>query len=56
MLAHLFWLGERQPERTKSFFPKARGVSCGANRKVLSGIIHVLIITPAPFLSPLWDH
>jgi len=56
MLAHLFWLGERQPERIKSFFPKARGVSFGDNRKVLSAIIHFLILTPAPFLSPPWDH
>ncbi|KKZ14839.1 MAG: transposase [Candidatus Synechococcus spongiarum 142] len=41
-MAHLFWLGEHQLERTKPFFPKARGVSRGDDSRVLSGIIHVL--------------
>ena len=38
----LFWLSEGQLERVKPFFPKPRGVSRVDDRKVLSGIIHVL--------------
>ena len=41
-MGDLFWLSERQLERIKPFFPKARGVSRVDDRKVLSGIIHVL--------------
>ena len=40
----LFWHSGEQPERTrtKPFFPKSHGVGRGDDRKVLSGIIHVL--------------
>ena len=38
----MFWLSERQLERIKPFFPKSLGVSRVDERKVLSGIIHVL--------------
>ena len=41
-MAHLFWLSEKQMERIRPFFPKERGVPRVDDRKVLSGIIHII--------------
>ena len=41
-MTHLFWLREEQMERIRPFFPKERGVPRVDDRKVLSGIIHVI--------------
>ena len=41
MLAHLFWLGEHQLEKSRPTSPKTGGVSRVDDRKVLSGIIHL---------------
>ena len=38
----LSWLSEEQLEKIKPVFPKSRGVSCVDDRKMLSGIIHML--------------
>jgi transposase len=40
-MGHLFWRTEAQMERSRPFFPKARGRARVDDRQVLSGIIHV---------------
>ncbi len=41
-MAQLFWLSEEQVDGIRPFFPKERGVKWVDDRKVLSGIIHVI--------------
>ncbi len=42
MMAQLFWLSAEQVDRIRPLFPKERGVKRVDDRKVLSGIIHVV--------------
>lgn len=37
-----YWLSEKQLNRLKSYFPRSHGVPRVDDRRVLSGIIHVL--------------
>ncbi len=37
-----FWLSDEQVERLRQHFPKARGTPRVDDRRVLSGILHVL--------------
>ena len=39
---HLFWLHEAHFKRIQHLFPKPRGVARVDDRRVLSGIIHVI--------------
>ena len=41
-MSHLFWLDQKRLNRIKHMFPKPRGVARADDRKVLSGIIHVI--------------
>jgi transposase len=41
-MSHLFWLDEEHLKRIGRMFPKPRGVKRADDRKVLSGIIHVI--------------
>ena len=41
-MSHLFWLDREHLTRIKHMFPKPRGVARSDDRKVLSGIIHVI--------------
>ncbi|WP_376744337.1 transposase [Marimonas arenosa] len=41
-MSHLFWLDQEHINRLKHLFPKPRGVARSDDRKVLSGIIHVI--------------
>ncbi len=41
-MAQLFWLSTEQVDRIRPLFPKERGVKRVDDRKVLSGIIHVI--------------
>jgi len=41
-MSHLFWLDQERLNRIKHMFPKLRGVARADDRKVLSGIIHVI--------------
>jgi len=41
-MSHLFWLKEEHLKRIQHLFPKPRGVARIDDRKVLSGIIHVI--------------
>ncbi len=42
MVAQLFWLSTEQVDRIRPLFPKERGMKRVDDRKVLSGIIHVI--------------
>ncbi|WP_437342584.1 IS5 family transposase [Ruegeria arenilitoris] len=41
-MSHLFWLDLQHLKRIQHLFPKPRGVARSDDRKVLSGIIHVI--------------
>ena len=41
-MTDIFWLSEEQLLRIKPYFPRSHGVARVDDRKVLSGIIHVL--------------
>ena len=41
-MSHLFWLDQEHLKRIQHLFPKPRGVARIDDRKVLSGIIHVI--------------
>ena len=41
-MSHLFWLDQEHLKRIQHLFPKRRGVARVNDRKVLSGIIHVI--------------
>lgn len=41
-MTDLYWLSEEQMERIRPFFPKPRGRPRADDRRVLSGVIHVL--------------
>ncbi len=41
-MSHLFWLDQEHLNRIKHMFPKPRGVARSDDRRVLSGIIHVI--------------
>lgn len=41
-MSHLFWLDQGHLKRIQHLFPKPRGVARSDDRKVLSGIIHVI--------------
>ncbi|UCD68953.1 MAG: IS5 family transposase [Betaproteobacteria bacterium] len=41
-MSHLFWLDQERLNRIKHMFPKPRGIALADDRKVLSGIIHVI--------------
>ena len=41
-MSHLFWLDHKHLKRTQHVFPKQRGVARDDDRKVLSGILHVI--------------
>lgn len=41
-MSHLFWLDHEHLKRIQHMFPKPRGVARVDDRKVLSGIIHVI--------------
>ena len=41
-MSHLFWLDQERLNRIKHMFPKPRGVARADDRKVLSGINHVI--------------
>ena len=41
-MSHLFWLDEEHLKRIGYMFPKPRGVKRADDRRVLSGIIHVI--------------
>ena len=41
-MSHLFWLDEEHLKRIGHMFPKPRGVKRADDRRVLSGIIHVI--------------
>ncbi len=41
-MSNLYWLHEAHLKRTKHLFPKSRGVARVDDRRVLSGIIHVI--------------
>jgi transposase len=41
-MSHLFWLDEEHLKRIGQMFPKPRGVKRADDRRVLSGIIHVI--------------
>ena len=41
-MSHLFWLDQERLNRIKHIFPKPRGVARVDDRRVLSGIIHVI--------------
>ena len=41
-MSHLFWLDHEHLKRIQHMFPKPRGVARIDDRKVLSGIIHVI--------------
>jgi transposase len=41
-MSHLFWLDEEHLRRIRHRFPKPRGVKRADDRRVLSGIIHVI--------------
>lgn len=42
LISDHYWLSETQLERIKSYFPRSHGVPRVDDRRVLSGIIHVL--------------
>lgn len=39
---HLFWLSQRQLDQIQPYFPLSHGIARVDDRKVISGIIHVL--------------
>ena len=41
-MSHLYWLDHKHLKRIQHTFPKPRGVARADDRKVLSGIIHVI--------------
>ena len=41
-MSHLYWLHQEHLKRIQHMFPKPRGVARVDDRKVLSGIIHVI--------------
>jgi transposase len=41
-MSDLFWLSDRQFARMRPYFPLAHGIPRSDDRKVLSGIIHVI--------------
>lgn len=41
-MPHLFWLDQESFKRIKHIFPKPRGIARVDDRRVLSGIIHVI--------------
>ncbi len=41
-MSHLFWLDQEHLKRIQHMFPKPRGVARADDRKVLSGIAHVI--------------
>ena len=41
-MTDIFWLSEEQLLRIKPYFPRSHGVARVDERKVLSGLIHVL--------------
>ena len=41
-MSHLFWLDQEHLKRIQHLFPKPRGVERVDDRRVLSGIIHVI--------------
>jgi transposase len=41
-MSHLFWLDEEHLKRIRHMFPKPRGVKRADDRRVLSGVIHVI--------------
>jgi len=41
-MSHLFWLKHEHLKRIQHLFPKSRGVARVDDRRVLSGIIHVI--------------
>ncbi len=41
-MSHLFWLDLQHLKRIQHLFPKPRGMARSDDRKVLSGIIHVI--------------
>jgi transposase len=41
-MSHLYWLDRKHLKRIQHLFPKPRGVARVDDRKVLSGIIHVI--------------
>ena len=41
-MSNLFWLTEAQMERLRPFFPKSHGKPRVDDRRVLSGILHIL--------------
>ncbi len=41
-MSHLFWLQEAHLKRIQHLFPKPRGIARVDDRRVLSGIIHVI--------------
>jgi transposase len=41
-MSHLYWLDPKHLKRIQHLFPKPRGVARVDDRKVLSGIIHVI--------------
>ncbi len=41
-MSHLFWLDQEHLKRIQHLFPKPRGVARADDRKVISGIIHVI--------------
>jgi len=43
-MSHLFWLDQERLNRIEHIFPKPRGVARVDDRRVLSGIIHVIRI------------
>ena len=43
-MSHLFWLDQERLNRIKHMFPKPRSVARVDDRRVLSGIIHVIRI------------
>jgi len=41
-MSHLFWLSDKQLSRIESFFPLSHGVPRVDDRRVVSGILHVI--------------
>ena len=41
-MSHLYWLDQEHLKRIQHMFPKPRGVARADDRRVLSGIIHVI--------------
>ena len=41
-MSHLYWLDQEHLKRIQHMFPKPRGVAGADDRRVLSGIIHVI--------------